>query len=171
MGDAYLVMVLHRAKLEAEKHGEERDEVDEGQLEKILPEIDDKGHHQEIRKIEKVFARSAPLHIVHDGQVEVQVQDGKQPGQKEASPQVKMIGYDKKIRRRQIDQCADIKTIGKVADDTNEIRDEREQDELVEPYRLSSPGYGIVCSQARVDDILIEGLEKLDEVVAQRSGF
>jgi hypothetical protein len=82
-----------------------------------------------------------------------------------------MIGDNKEIGRSKVDQRADVKAIKKIADNTNEIRNQREQDKLVKSNSFPPPGSGIVCSETRVDNILIEGFEKLHEIVAQRLDF
>jgi hypothetical protein len=76
MSDMYLVIVLLGALIIAEQERNDGDEIGGRQLHEFSPEADDKGHDQEIREIEQVFAGLYPLHIVHNRQVEVQVQYG-----------------------------------------------------------------------------------------------
>jgi hypothetical protein len=75
-----------------------------------------------------------------------------------------MIGDDKDIGGRKIDQRADIQTITEIGDNTDEVGDEDEQDELVEPDRLLLFRWGIVFPEAGIDDVLIEGLNKYERV-------
>ena len=79
-----------------------------------------------------------------------------------------MIGNDKNIGGAQIDQGADIKTKSKEGDDGNEVRDQDQQDELVEPDSLFTFGRGILFPQPGIDYILVKGLEEQDERVSQR---
>lgn len=82
-----------------------------------------------------------------------------------------MIGDDKEIGRGEIDQRTDIKTVNKIADNANKVRDQCEQDELVEPDGFPASRHGIIRSKSGIDDVLVKGLEYLDKIVAQRCGF
>jgi hypothetical protein len=86
MGDMDLVIVLLRALVVAEQHGNNGDQVRCRQLHDIPPEADDEGHDQEIGKIEQVFPGLYPFHIIHDDQVQVQVEHGYHPGEQELPP-------------------------------------------------------------------------------------
>ena len=71
-----------------------------------------------------------------------------------------MIGDDEDISRAEIDQGADIKTKSKVGDDGHEVRDQDQQDELVEPDGLFPFGRVMLCLQPGIDYILVKGLEE-----------
>ena len=55
-----------------------------------------------------------------------------------------MIGDDKDIRRAEVDECADIESEIEIGNDADEMRDENEEDELVEPDRFLLFGSGMV---------------------------
>ena len=67
-----------------------------------------------------------------------------------------MIGHDKDIGSAEVDECADIETETEIRDNADEMRDEDQQDELVEPYRLLPSSGGMTFLQPGIDDIVIE---------------
>ena len=69
-----LVIVFLRTFIVAEQQGNNGDQVGSRQLHDIPSKADDKGHDQEIGKIEQVFPGLYPFHVIHDNQVQVQVQ-------------------------------------------------------------------------------------------------
>ena len=79
-----------------------------------------------------------------------------------------MIGDDEDISRAEIDQGADIKTKSEEGDDGDKVRNQYQQDKLVEPDGLFAPGIGILIPQPGIDYILVKGLEEKDEWVSQR---
>jgi hypothetical protein len=79
-----------------------------------------------------------------------------------------VIGNDEDIGSAEIDQGADIKTESEIRDDRYEVRDQDQQDELIEPDGLFPLGGGILFPQPGVDYILVKGLEEQDERVTQR---
>jgi hypothetical protein len=128
----------------------------------------DKGHDEEVREIEQILPRPDTFHIVHDHQVQVQIQHGHDPGQQKFPPQVQMIRHDKEIGGAQVDQCADIQLETEKGNDAYKVRDEDQQDELIESDRLLSLGCGILLPDAGIDNVLIKGPEKRNDRVAQR---
>ena len=76
----YLVVIFLGADLKTEGHGNNGEYIDKGQFPEISFEADNKGHYQEIGEIKKVFTCFQSLHIVHDDQVKVQVDNGQDPG-------------------------------------------------------------------------------------------
>jgi len=160
----HLIVVLRRTDIITEEQGYHRDQIGKPELDKILPEADDKGHDQEVRKEEEVFPRPQSLHIVHDHQVQVQVHDGHQPGDQVFSSEVEMIRDDEDIGGRKVDQRADIQTKTEIGDNTDEVSDEDEKDKLVEPDRLFPFRRSIVFPETGIDDVLIEGLNKYEWV-------
>lgn len=79
-----------------------------------------------------------------------------------------MIGNDKDIGGAEIDQGADIKTENEIGDDGYEVRNQDQQDELIEPDGLFPLGRGILLPQPGIDYILVKGLEEQDKRVTQR---
>ena len=79
-----------------------------------------------------------------------------------------MIGYDEDIGRAEIDKCADIKAEAEIGDDANEVGDEEEQDELVEPYGLLSLGRGMFILQSGIDYIVVKRGEYRGHWVAHK---
>jgi hypothetical protein len=168
MHDPDLVVILRRAHFEAEYHGDHRDGVDEYQFPKIPFKADDKGHDKEIREIQQVFACLQSLHIVHDDQVEVEIDNRKDPGQLELPFLVEVKGEYKKIRRTEIHQCADIETIAEIGDDADKIGDQDQEDELVEPDHLPLLGQRIILPNPGIDDVFVKRPEGEDQRVAQK---
>jgi hypothetical protein len=132
----YLVVVLRRALKIAEQHAGEGERVGEDELADAAGKADDEGHDQEVGEKEQVFPGPETFHIVHDGEVKVEIQHGQDPGQLELSPQVEMIRYDEEIGRREVDQGADKEAETEVGDDADKMRNKDEENELVEPDRL-----------------------------------
>ena len=157
MSDMYLVIVFLRTEIIAEKQGYDGDQVSDWQFHELSSEADDKGHDQEIGEIKQVFPGPYPFHIVHDDQVEVQVEYGYHPGEEEIPPEVQVIGYDEDIGGAEIDERADIEAETEIGNDANEMCYEYQQDELVEPDRLFPFGRGMLIPQPGIDYILIEG--------------
>ena len=80
-----------------------------------------------------------------------------------------MIGEDKEVGRAQVDQRADIETEDEIGDDADEMRDEDQQDELVEPDRLLLFGRGIIIPEPGIDDVRIKRAKNRDDGVAHGS--
>jgi len=164
-----LVVIFLRTLIETEQQANDGDQIRKGQLPETLRKADDKGHDQEVREEEQVFPRFYSFHIIHDRQVEVQVQHRQEPGEEKMPPQVEMIGYDKDIGRAKIDQRTDVKPETEIGDDTDEMRDEDEEDELVEPDRLLRLGSRIVIPEPGIDYIFIERSKYIGDRVTHRT--
>ena len=78
-----------------------------------------------------------------------------------------MIGDDEDIGGAEVDQGADIKTKSEIGDDGHEVRDQDQQDKLVEPDGLFPFGRVMLIPQPGIDYILVKGLEEQDERVSQ----
>jgi hypothetical protein len=167
MYDSDLVVILRRTHFEAEYYGDHRDGVDEYQFPQIPFKADDKGHDKEIWEIQQIFTRLQSLHIVHDDQVEIEIDNGKDPGQLELPFLVEMKGEDKKIRHTEIHQCADIEAIAEIGDDADKIGDQDQEDELVEPDHLPLLGQGIILPYPGIDDVFVKRPEGEDQRIAQ----
>jgi hypothetical protein len=168
MSDMNLVIVFLRTLIITEQHGNDGDQVSDCQLRELPSETDDKGHDQEIGKIKQVFPGLYPLHIVHDDQVQVQIEYGYHPGKEELPPEIQMIGYDKDISGTEVDEGADIEAETEIGNDAYEMRDQYQQDKLVEPDRFFPFGRGIFLPDPGIDNILVKGSEKIDNRVAHR---
>jgi hypothetical protein len=155
--DMNLVKVLLGTTGITEPQGKDSDKIGKPQLQYTPLETDDKGYHQKIRPVVEVLRCTQPLHIIHHCQIEVQVQNGQQPGEQVTPSQVELIGHYKNISSAKINQCTDIQPIYKVRNNTYEVGSQYEQDELVEPDGLFPLGMGRLSTQAGIDDVLIEG--------------
>jgi len=160
----HLVVIFLRAGIKTKPDGDHRDQVSKTHLAEILFEADNKCHYQEVREIEHVLTGLEPLHIVHDHQVEIQVENRYQAGKLKFSPEIEVISDNEYIGGAEIDQCADVEAKNEIGDNANEMRYEDEQDELVEPDRLFPLGMVIVFPQTGIYYILIEGLKKGERV-------
>jgi hypothetical protein len=79
-----------------------------------------------------------------------------------------MIGDNEEIGRAEVDQCTDIKPKTEIGDDTDEMRDQDQENELVKTGRLLSFGRRVILPDPGIDNILIEGPEERDDRVTQR---
>jgi len=168
MGDMDLVIVLLRTEIVAKHQGCQRDHIREDQLQVFPFEADNKGHDQEVRKIEQVLPRFDPLHIVHDRQVKIEVQYRNDTGQQVLPPQVEMVGDNEDIGGAQVDQRTDVKPKTEIGDNADEMRDKDQENELVKTDRLLSFGRGVILPDPGIDNILIKGPEERGNRVAQR---
>lgn len=154
--DAYLVMVFHGAHPEAAENGDPGYEVKEYEFGEATFEIDNKGQHEEVREVQEILSCLEPFHVIHDEQIGIQIENGKDPGDLEMSFLIEIEGDDEKIGGAEVDEGADIQSIGKVGDDADEVGDKGQQYELVETDHLSAPGRGIVIPQAGIDDVFVK---------------
>ena len=157
MNDMDLVVIFQRAFFQTKDQGDDRHQVGNGQLPEILIEGDNKSHYQEVREIEEVFSRLQSLHIIHDDQVQVEVDNGQYARQSEFFPHIQVIGEDKNIRRGKVDKGADIQPETKVGDDADEIGQQGQDNELVEADDLLPLVGGEGFVQPPVDDVLVKG--------------
>src|ERR1700722_8340965 len=168
MSDMDLVIVFLRTQIVTEQQRRQRDHIRDDQLQVFPFETDNKRHHQEVRKIEQVFTRLYPFHIVHDREIQIEVQHRDDTGKQVFPPQVEMIGDNKEIGGAQVDQRTDKKPKTEIGDDADEMRDKDQENELVKTGRLLSLGRRVILPDPGIDNILIKGPAKRSDRVAQR---
>ena len=139
----HLVVVLLRALIVAEQQAGHGHQIGKDQLLHIPGEADDKRHDQEVREEEQVFPCLKAFHIVHDREIEVEVEYGQHPGQQVFFAKVEMVGYDKDVGGGQVNECADVQSEKEVRDHAHKMRDKDQQNELIEPDRLLFLGRGM----------------------------
>src|SRR6185437_7954786 len=134
--DMHLVMILLRTLIVAKGQGGDRDHISKGEFPQAPREADDKRHDQEVGKKEQVFPRPEPFHIVHDRQIKIQVQDADEPGQQIFFAEIEMIGEDEEVSCAEVDEGADIQPEAEIRDHADKVRDEDQQNKLVETDRF-----------------------------------
>ena len=122
--DMDLVVILLRTIVITEKNGYDRHQVRKGKLFEIPGEADDKRHDQEVGEEEQVFPGLEPFHIVHDGEIEIQIEHRDDPGKQVFFAEIEMISEYEKIGGAEVDQCADIKAETEVGDHADKVRTE-----------------------------------------------
>lgn len=163
-----LVVILLWTLIKTKQDAGHSHHISEDQFPEIFGEADDEGHDQEIREKEQVFSCFDSFHVVHDRQVNIQVQHRYHPREQISSAKVQVIGDDEDIGRAQVDKRADIKSETEIGNDANEVSDEDQQDELIETYRLLPFGRGMLVLQSGIDYIIVKGREHGDEWVAHK---
>src|SRR5450631_573258 len=79
--DTNLVIILIGTHIKTEQNGYDGNQVYKFQLSKISFDVYNQGHDEEVGKIQEVLSCTQPFHIVHDNQVEIEVDDGNYTGQ------------------------------------------------------------------------------------------